>query len=71
MECKNTSDTGTGSTRDKWKLSNIPGKHDIKNLQKTAILGTAHTNTYTRLPVNINVKVGNFVLRNYIVVPKL
>jgi hypothetical protein len=24
-------------------LSNIPGKHEIKTLQKTAILGTAHT----------------------------
>jgi hypothetical protein len=24
-------------------LSNIPGKHDIKELQKTAVLGTAHT----------------------------
>jgi hypothetical protein len=24
-------------------LSNIPGKQDIKKLQKTAILGTAHT----------------------------
>jgi hypothetical protein len=23
-------------------LSNVPGKHDIKELQKTAILGTAH-----------------------------
>jgi hypothetical protein len=23
-------------------LSGIPGKHDIKELQKTAILGTAH-----------------------------
>jgi hypothetical protein len=23
-------------------LSNIPGKHEIKELQKTAILGTAH-----------------------------
>jgi hypothetical protein len=23
-------------------LSNIPGKHDIKELQKTAILGTTH-----------------------------
>jgi hypothetical protein len=23
-------------------LSNIPGKHDIKELQKTAALGTAH-----------------------------
>jgi hypothetical protein len=24
-------------------LSSTPGKHDIKELQKTAILGTAHT----------------------------
>jgi hypothetical protein len=24
-------------------MSSIPGKHDIKELQKTAILGTAHT----------------------------
>jgi hypothetical protein len=24
-------------------LSSVPGKHDIKELQKTAILGTAHT----------------------------
>ena len=24
-------------------LSNVPGKHEIKELQKTAILGTAHT----------------------------
>ena len=23
-------------------VSNIPGKHDVKELQKTAILGTAH-----------------------------
>jgi hypothetical protein len=24
-------------------LSSVPGKHDIKELQKTAVLGTAHT----------------------------
>jgi hypothetical protein len=24
-------------------LSSVPGKHDIKKLQETAILGTAHT----------------------------
>jgi hypothetical protein len=24
-------------------LSNVPGKHEVKELQKTAILGTAHT----------------------------
>jgi hypothetical protein len=35
--------TGTIS-KSFWKyLSRIPGKHDIKELQKTAILGTAHT----------------------------
>jgi hypothetical protein len=24
-------------------LSSVPGQHDIKELQKTAVLGTAHT----------------------------
>ena len=24
-------------------MSNIPAKHEVKELQKTAILGTAHT----------------------------
>jgi hypothetical protein len=24
-------------------LSNIPGKHEVKELQTTAVLGTAHT----------------------------
>jgi len=24
-------------------VSNIPGKHEVKELQKTAIFGTAHT----------------------------
>jgi hypothetical protein len=41
--------SGTNNNRDKWNhlriirkyLSNIPGKHEIKELQKTAILGTA------------------------------
>jgi hypothetical protein len=35
--------TGTVSKSFRKYLSNIPGKHDIKELQKTAILGTAHT----------------------------
>ena len=26
-------------------MSDIPGKHDVKEIQKTAILGTAHTHT--------------------------
>jgi hypothetical protein len=34
--------TGTLSKSLRQYLSNIPGKHDIKELQKTAILATAH-----------------------------
>jgi hypothetical protein len=35
--------TGTIAKSFRKYLSSIPGKHDIKKLQKTAILGTAHT----------------------------
>jgi hypothetical protein len=34
--------TGTISKSYRKYLSSVPGKHDIKELQKTAILGTAH-----------------------------
>jgi hypothetical protein len=34
--------TGTISKSLQQYLSNIPGKHEIKGLQKTALLGTAH-----------------------------
>jgi hypothetical protein len=34
--------TGTISKSLRQYLSNIPGKHEIKELQKTATLGTAH-----------------------------
>jgi hypothetical protein len=34
--------TGTTSKSFRKYLSTIPGKHDIKELQITAILGTAH-----------------------------
>ena len=34
--------TGTVSKSFRKYLSNIPGKHEVKELQKTAILGTAH-----------------------------
>jgi hypothetical protein len=34
--------TGTISKSFRKPLSSIPGKHNIKKLQKTAILGTAH-----------------------------
>jgi hypothetical protein len=36
--------TGTISKSLIQYLSNMPGKHEIKKLQKTAVLGTAHTN---------------------------
>jgi hypothetical protein len=35
--------TGTISKSFRKYLSSVPGKHDIRELQKTAILGTAHT----------------------------
>jgi hypothetical protein len=35
--------TGTISKSFRKYLSNIPGNHEVKELQKTAILGTAHT----------------------------
>jgi hypothetical protein len=34
--------TGTTTNSLKKYVSNIPGKHEVKELQKTAILGTAH-----------------------------
>ena len=34
--------TGTVSKTFREYVSNIPGKHEVKELQKTAILGTAH-----------------------------
>jgi len=33
---------GTVSKSFRKYVSNIPGKHEVKELQKTAILGTAH-----------------------------
>ena len=34
--------TGTISKSFRKYVSNIPGKHEVKELQKTALLGTAH-----------------------------
>jgi len=34
--------TGTISESFRKYVRNIPGKHEVKELQKTAILGTAH-----------------------------
>ena len=36
-------EAGTISKSFRKYVSNIPGKHEVKELQKTAILGTAHT----------------------------
>jgi hypothetical protein len=38
-----TGATGTISKSFRKYLSSVPGKHDIKEVQKTALLGTAHT----------------------------
>ena len=35
--------TGTISKSFRKYVSNIPGKYEVKELEKTAILGTAHT----------------------------
>ena len=35
-------ETGTISKSFRKYISNIPGNHEVKELQKTAILGTAH-----------------------------
>ena len=35
--------TGAISKSFRKYVSNIPGNHEVKELQKTAILGTAHT----------------------------
>ena len=37
-----TGTTGTISKSFRKYVSNIPGNHEVKELQKTAILGTAH-----------------------------
>jgi hypothetical protein len=38
-----TGATGTISKSFRKYLNNVPGKHEMKELQNTAILGTAHT----------------------------
>ena len=38
-----TGATGTISKSFRKYVSNIPGKHEVKELQKTAMLATAHT----------------------------
>jgi UDP-N-acetylglucosamine 2-epimerase len=45
--------TGTISETLRQYMSNVPGKHEVKELQKTAVLCTAHTTE------SINLKVQN------------
>jgi len=53
--------TGTISKSFRKYVSNIPGKHEVKKLQKTAILGTAHNSSestnvkYNRFNTETNV----------------
>jgi hypothetical protein len=48
VECKNKGDssnnsaTGTISKSFRKYVNNIPGNHEVKELQKRTILGTAH-----------------------------
>jgi hypothetical protein len=48
VECKNkvtpvtVGAAGTVSDSSRQRQSNMPGKHEMKELQKTAIFGTAH-----------------------------
>ena len=63
-----TGANGTVSKSFGQYMSNVPGKHEIKVLQKTAIMGTAHTHTHTHTHcVKCNVKEQNiFNMRNNI-----
>jgi hypothetical protein len=45
--------TGTISKAFRKYVSNIPGNHEVKELQKTAILGTAHIRTSESATVEI------------------
>jgi len=42
VEWKNNRATGTISKSSRKYVSNLPGKHEVNELQKTALLGTAH-----------------------------
>ena len=43
--------TGAISKSFRKYVSNIPGKHEVKELQKTAILGTEHTSESTNVKI--------------------
>jgi hypothetical protein len=53
--------TGTVTKLLRQYLSNMPGKHEIKELKQTAVLGTAHTHTHTHTAESANVKVHNIL----------
>ena len=43
--------TGTISKSFRKYVSNIPGKHEVNKIQKTAVLGTVHTSESTNVKV--------------------
>jgi hypothetical protein len=43
--------TGTISKSFRKYVSNIPGNHEVKELQKAAILDTAHTSEYANVEI--------------------
>jgi hypothetical protein len=56
-----TGATGTISESFRKYLSNIPGKQDIKEMQKIAILGTAHIWQTVQMQKNKTFNMGNGV----------
>jgi hypothetical protein len=68
VECENNSDASSNKDKSvsesfRKYLSNIPGKHDVKELEKTAILGTVHIVWPT------NIKLQKFNMRTNISLP--
>ena len=55
--------TGTISKSFRKYVSNIPGNHEVKELQKTAILGTAHILRKVRTSRYNGVKAGTSDIR--------
>jgi hypothetical protein len=54
-------EAGTTSESFRKYLSNIPGKHDIKELQRTVILGTAHILRNVLMQMYRTFNVGNCI----------
>jgi hypothetical protein len=70
VECRNKNDnsktgaTGTISKSFRKYMSNIPGQHDIKDLQHTAIICTAHMLQKVIMKTYITFNMGCNITRN-------